>query len=354
MRIPTFFLSVFLLSASILAAQNSLPTIYLISTGGTIASKGDTRMNLANYGGPGWQVEVEEFLRDLPEMHEIANVKTETIKPPPDSGGMTFENWFRLVKRINEIYATEPEVVGIVVTHGTNTLEETAFFCNMTVKSDKPVVFVGAQRPWTGISGDGPLNMYNAIRVAIDPASKGRGVMVVLNDQINSARDVTKASAYRLETFQSPEVGFLGMCDPDRIVFYRKPERKHTYQSEFDIDKIESLPPVEILMGYTEASAAPVRAFLEDGVKGIIVDGHGAGSPTGKQTEALKGAIAQGVPVVATTRTGSGRVIQTIRRREAGIIPGDNFYAQKARILLSLALTKTTDPVEIERIFNEY
>ena len=330
------------------------PHVVLISMGGTIASKGDTRMNLTNYGGDGMRVEPQEWLDEVPELQDVATVTAEDFRQEPGVRGMTVSQWMKVAQRLNEL-ASDDSVDGIVVTHGTNTMAETAFFMNLTVHISKPVVFVGSQRPWTGISGDGPYNLYNAVRVAATPAAGGMGVLHVMNDTINPARDVTKTIAYRVQTFESTDLGPIGYADADMIAFYRAPLRRHTTKSEFNITTLPAeLPPVEIVYAYTEAPGYLIDTLVEKGVKGIVVDGTGAGSPTSGQTEAIKLAQAKGIVVVATARTHGGRVQDTPRRREAKIVPGDNLPPEKARTLLQLALTQTTDLAEIQRIFSEY
>lgn len=339
-----------------------LPHVVLLSMGGTIASRGDVRLNITNYGGPNMpRVDPEHWVADLPELALVARVTTEDFRPPqPPPGsnarppGETHANWFRVARRLEEL-AKDDSVDGIVVTHGTNTMAETAYFMNLVVNIKKPVVFVGAQRPWTGLSGDGPLNMFNAVRVAAAPEAAGKGVLHAMNQNVNPARDVTKTSAYRVETFQSIDLGAIGVADPDIVKFYAEPTRRHTFKSEFNISSLaENLPPVEIAYAYTEAPGYLIDAMVAQGVKGIVIEGTGAGSPTNGQTDAIKRAQEKGVVVVATARTMGGRVQDTPRRRDAKIVPGDNLPPEKARTLLQLALTKTTDLAEIQRIFAEY
>jgi len=339
-----------------------LPHVVLMSMGGTIASKGDTRLNLTNYGGKGMRVEPDEWVSDLPEVSLIARITTEDFRAPererdaPFEHGSTHAHWYKVATRLQEL-ANDPSVDGVVVTHGTNVMAETAWFMNLVVNTKKPIVFVGSQRPWTGISGDGPLNMYNAIRVAASPVAANKGVLHAMNQNINAARDVTKSSAYRVQTFQSIDVGAMGVADPDIVKFYLEPTRRHTFKSEFNIATLPDpakLPNVEIAYAYTEVPGYIIDAMVANGVKGIVVDGTGAGSPAGSQMDAIKRAQAKGVVVVVTARTHGGRVQDTPRRRESGIIPADNLLPEKARILLQLALTKTTDPKEIKRIFDEY
>lgn len=333
------------------------PHIVIVSMGGTIASKADSRLNLNNYGGKGNRVEPEVWLKDLPELQEIATVTAEDYRQDEAiTGGTTTATLYKVAQHLQEL-AADPAVDGIVVTHGTNTLAETAWFMHLTVSITKPVVFVGSQRPWSALSGDGPLNLYNAVRVAATPDAAGLGVLHVMNDTINGARGVTKTNAYRVETFKSVDTGPLGYADPDRVVIYNKPLRRYTTASEFNITALpapEALPLVEVLYAYTESPGYLVDALVEKGVKGIVIDGTGAGALAGTQTEAIKRAQAKGVVVVATARTRGGRVEETPRRAEANIVPGDNLPPEKARILLQLALTKTSALPELKRIFNEY
>ncbi|HEY9010089.1 MAG TPA: asparaginase [Devosia sp.] len=351
---PVRHLLVFLALAGAAFAK---PNIVIVSMGGTIASKADSRLNLNNYGGKGNRVDPETWLKDLPELQDVANVTAEDYRQDEAiTGGTTTATLYKVARHLQEL-AADDKVDGIVVTHGTNTLAETAWFMHLTVSIKKPVVFVGSQRPWSALSGDGPLNLYNAVRVAATPDAAGMGVLHVMNDTINGARGLTKTNAYRVETFKSVDTGPLGFADPDRVVIYNKPLRRYTTDSEFNIAALpapEALPPVEVLYAYTESPGYLVDTLVEKGVKGIVIDGTGAGSLAGTQTEAIKRAQAKGVVVVATARTRGGRVEETPRRTEANIIPGDNLPPEKARILLQLALTKTSELSELKRIFNEY
>jgi L-asparaginase len=335
--------------------SSHLPRVVLISMGGTIASRGSDRMNITNYGGKSApRVDPKDWLHDLPELANIARITLEDFRPPTERKEReTLEDMRVLAKRLNEI-AVDPAVDGVVITHGTNTMAEVAFYVNLTVKTDKPIVFVGSQRPWTGISGDGPLNLYDAVRVAGSPKARGKGVLQCMNQNINTARDVTKTSTYRVQTFKGIDVGAIGFADPDQIVFYREATRKHTTSSEFAGMDFESLPPVEVFYSYTEAPGYVIDAAVEHGVKGIIVDGVGAGVMTDSQTEAIKRALAKGVVVVITARVRGGRVQETVSRTAAKLVNGDNLPPEKARILLQLALTKTSNWLEVKRYFDEY
>lgn len=347
-------LAVFISAAILLSAahaQEELPLVKVLGTGGTIVSQGTDSLTLSDYTEG--RIGADELIASVPEISEYARIEAEQVADV-GSPSITTEIWIQLANRINEIFETEPEVSGVVITHGTNTMEETAFFLNLTVKHDKPVVLVGAQRPSTAISADGPLNLINAIRVASAPQSRGMGMLLVMNDEINSARDVTKTNTFRLETFKSGELGFLGYADSDKVVFYRAPIRRHTTESEFDVTGVTELPRVDIVYSYAEAPREAVDALVEAGAEGIIAAGTGAGGSSPAELEGLEAAVDAGVTVIAASRVGNGRVLDRERYDEAGIIPGDNLLAQKSRILLMLTLAETDDPVEIRRVFDEY
>jgi L-asparaginase len=273
------------------------------------------------------------------------------------SPNVTSGVWVKLAGRINQIFSQDAKLAGIVVTHGTSTLEETAYFLHLTVHDERPVVLVGSQRPSTAISADGPLNLLNAIRTAAAPAARGKGVLVVMNDEINGARDVTKSNTYRVETFRSGELGFLGYVDDDAVSFYKASTRRHTTESEFSVSEGMQLPKVEVVSSYAECSTTPIRALARDGVDGIVFASPGAGSVSDAEVEAIKEINASGgkKPMfVRSSRTGNGRVTGRRKFDALGIIPADNLSPQKARILLVLALTKTRDPKEIARMFSQY
>jgi L-asparaginase len=337
--------AVLLLLASAVAHADidaPLPNIALFTTGGTIQSKGSDRQKLMEYNSG--RVTPEELLKDLPELNAIATISATEISNI-GSGGMSTELLLKLAKSVNAALA-KSEVAGAVVTHGTGTLEETAYFLNLVVKSDKPVVVVGAMRPFTAVSRDGPFNLYNAVRVAGSPQAKGKGVLIMLNDEINAARDTTKSNTYRMETFVARDLGPLGYADSDRIVFYRKPIYRHTSRSEFDVESLEKLPRVDVTYAYQESDAIAIDAFVKAGAKGIVL--------TGSNADAVKRGQKKGIVFVQSDRKGAGRVVTSERQMERGIVTSDNLPPHKARILLRLALTKTTDVKEIQRMFNEY
>jgi L-asparaginase len=334
-----------LLFASLGAHAAELPLVALFTTGGTIQSKGAHRLTLSEYNAG--RVTPDELLTDLPELKSLARLEVTEISNV-GSGNIDTAKLLTLSRAITAALA-RPEVAGAVVTHGTGTLEETAYFLHLTVKSDKPVVVVGAMRPFTAISRDGPYNLYNAVRVAATPEAAGKGALVVLNDTIHSARFVTKGHTYHVETFVSRELGPIGFVDTDRVVIDRRPLTRHTAASEFDLTGLTDLPQVDVVYGYQEASAAPIHALVEAGAKGIVA---ADGAPS--FNKAFLAAQAEGVVIVRGDRKGAGRVTVSASTAARGQITPDNLNPQKARILLRLALTKTSDAREIQRMFNEY
>ena len=330
-----------------------LPVVWVLATGGTIAGQGASSTSLTDYKTG---LRGDELVKAVPEIAKVARVSVDQIANV-SSTDITVVNWLTLARRANELLA-QPDVAGVVVTHGTNTLEETAYFLNLTVKHDKPVVLVGAMRPATAISADGPINLLHAIRAAVAPDARGKGTLVMLNDEINAARDVTKTNTYRVETFRAPELGLLGYVDGDRVVFYRSPTRRHTTRSEFDVTGLTTLPKVDIAYSYIQPSPAVYKALAADGVRGIVLAGTGAGLVSSGELEALK-AVLNGPEesrpiVVRSNRTGNGRVVGRPDYDALGFVAADNLNPQKARVLLMLALTRTSDPREIRRMFDEY
>jgi L-asparaginase len=344
-----------LLTVVTVSGQPAKPIVYVLSTGGTIAGAGSSSTDLSNYK-PG-SILGEQLVKAVPQISQIADVRVEQIVNV-NSSDITIENWLTLAKRINAILKETPTVSGFVITSGTNTLEETSYFLNLTVRSDTPVVLVGAMRPATAMSADGPLNLLNAVRTAIAPESRGKGGLIVLNDEINAARDTTKTNTLRVETFRAPELGILGYIDEDKVSFYRATTKRHTARSEFDVANLTSLPKVSILYSYIEPDAALIQAAIKGGAKGIVFAGTGNGALSVFEETVLKEVAAMPAatrPVlVRSSRVGNGRVIATAEYDALGIVPGDTLSPQKARILLMLALTKTADLNELRRIFSEY
>ena len=330
------------------------PRVYLIGTGGSISFIGDHRTDYVNYSYHNRHLTIEQMLERVPEAADIAEVRPEQLLNV-GSASVTPAHWLELARRVNEIFAQDPQAAGIAVTHGTATLEETAYFLNLTVKSHRPVVITGAMRPPTGLGTDSDVNLLDCLRVAAAPQSAGRGVLTVLNNEIQGARDVTKSNSYRLETFRSGELGCLGYADSDeQVVFYRTPTRRHTLDTEFAVDELTELPRVDIAYAYAGADGLVVNALVEGGAAGIVAAGLGGGGSSPEFMAALRAAQRRGVPVAIATQTGNGRVMRSRRFVEDGYIAADNLAPKKARILLMLALTRTKDPAELQRMMLEY
>jgi L-asparaginase type II len=331
--------------------MKELPRIHLLVGPGTLPSRGRDRMDFTNYRRSGRpRMTALELLAEIPEIARLARVEPEGGKPYETA---TLEDVHRLAVRVNELVQS-PEVDGVVFVQGTNTLEETAYFLTLTVHTTKPVVVTGAQRPFTAMSSDAPLNLFDAIRVAACPDSHRKGVVVATNGEINAARDVTKTNTYHVQTFRSRDVGVLGYADADRIVYYRAPTRRHTFESEFQCEKIARLPRVEVLYPYSGTRPGLAQAAVELGASGLVIAGIGAGSPGNLTDECAAIASAGRAVVVRSARVGEGRVIRDSPYHEPGMVAADNLSPQKAAVLLSLALTLTTNPEDIQRMFHEY
>jgi L-asparaginase len=338
----------------LLTASDSLPRIAVIGTGGTIQSQGATSLDFHNYRASGKPIlDTYEFLKLYPELDSIADVNIVSFDTI-GSSTMTSSHWLALHEVIHNTILHDSALQGVVIIHGTASMEETAFFLHLTSKVDVPIVLIGAQRPSTALSSDAGINLVNGIRAASSPATRGLGTLVVMNDEIHSARDVSKRSTYRLHAFQSPDVGILGYVDPDRVEIYRHPIRRHAPNCEFDIRGISALPRTDIVFTHVDADRVPIDALVAADTKGIVVAGYAPGSSTPEQWKGLSYAIEQGVAVVQCTRAGSGRVLSSKRRKEQGAIVADNLNPQKARLLLSLGLTITQDYDELQRMFWEY
>jgi L-asparaginase len=330
------------------------PRVYVIGTGGSISFVGDYRTDYTNYSYGNKHLTIQEMLERIPEVQQFTEVVCEQLLNV-GSTDVRPSHWLELAKRINQIFRQDPDAAGIAVTHGTATLEETAYFLNLTVKSYKPVVVTGAMRPPTGLGTDADVNLMDCVRVAAAPHSAGRGVLTVLNNEIQAARDVTKTNSYRLETFRSNELGLLGYADSDEeVVFYRTPTKTHTLDTEFDITNVTDLPRVDIAYAYAGADDLVIKALAGAGVSGIVAAGLGSGGSSPRFMAGLRFAQQRGVPVVIATQTGNGRVVRTRRFAEDGYIVADNLSPKKARILLMLALTATDDPSEIQRMMLTY
>ncbi|HVJ28263.1 MAG TPA: asparaginase [Vicinamibacterales bacterium] len=315
------------------------PRVRLVATGGTISNRAGGRLT------------AEELIGAIPDLPRYVTPEYEQFANTA-STSMTMDQWLNLARRINELFRTDSALAGVVVTSGTDTLEELAYFLNLTVRDPRPVAVVGSMRNPSTLGYEGAANLLEGFRVAADPASRGRGVMVVLNDEINAAREVTKTDALRLQTFQTRGYGLLGVIDRDKVVYYRKVERRHTAESEFDVAAMTALPRVDVLLTYQGASGDLIQAAVDAGAQGIVIATAGAGATSGTQGEGMRYAATKGVPVVMTTRTGSGRIAGGGGR--GATIAGEDLAPIKARILLMVALAKTKDVNELRRIFAEY
>ncbi len=336
-------------AGSAFAAQ--LPKVAILATGGTIAGTASSATQTTGYKAA--DLTIQTLIDAVPQMKEFAEVTGEQIVKI-SSNNLTDEVLLKLAQRCNEILK-DPKVNGIVITHGTDTMEETAYFLNLTVKSKKPVILVGAMRPATAISADGPMNLLNAVRLAADPNAADRGVMIAMNDQISAGRDVTKGNTNHVNTFTSHQLGYLGVIAGGKNHFLRKVEKPHTYQTEFDVKGLKSLPRVDIVYTHANADGVMVEAAVKAGAKGIVHAGSGNGSVHGQTEGALADAVKKGVTVVLSSRTGSGVVAPNMAQyHKAGFLEAQYLNPQKARILLQLALTETQDPKKIQEIFMKY
>src|SRR5688500_856025 len=335
-------------------AQAPLPRVHFVATGGTISNKEGGRLSAA------------ELAKSMPGVERFAELTHEQFTNVASSE-LGLKDWLGLSKRINEVFAADKGLAGVVVTSGTDTLEETAFFLHLTVRDPRPVVVVGSMRNPSTVGYEGAANLLEGVRVEADAQSRNRGALLVLDDEINSARNVTKTDALRVQTFRSREYGQLGVVDRDRVVFFSQITQRHNEQSEFDVTKITELPRVDVIMVYQDAPGDLIKAAVDNGAKGIVMAVAGAGATSGTQNEGLAYAASKGVFIVTSTRTGSGRIAPPRtdmtgnfrpspeqQRRRQFTVAGEDHIPVKARVLLMLALTRTTNRDEIQRIFSEY
>lgn len=333
-------------------SQNKdLPNIVILATGGTIAGSAESATQAGYTSG---KVGIETMIDAVPGIRELANITGEQTANV-GSQDMSIEIWLKLANRINELLATD-KVDGIVITHGTDTQEETAYFLNLVIKSDKPVVTTGSMRPSTAVSAEGPLNLYNAVAVAANPISKGHGVMLVMNDQIHSAQAVTKTNTTSVQTFMSPMQGLMGAVIYGQLEFYRQPHGIHTIDSEFSIEGMKKLPRVDII--YMDVGATPdlIDFSIKSGAKGIVIAGVGNGNMNTDMLATCKKTVAEGIVVVRSTRVPTGYVLRNaeVNDDEYGTIASDELNAQKSRILLMLALLKDRSLEDIQKLFFTY
>lgn len=325
--------------------------IKILATGGTIAGKAASSTQLTGYKAGAYSV--DDLLASVPALGELAQISGEQLCNI-DSSSITDALLLHLAQRCNELLAQE-DVDGVVITHGTDTMEETAFFLNLTVKSDKPVVLVGAMRPATAVSADGPLNIINAVKTAVCAESAGQGVLVVMNDEIYGGRDVMKTNTANVATFKSPNGGALGCIVGGEVRYYYRSVRPHTLATEFAISRVTALPRVDIIYAHIGQDRVLVDAACAAGARGLVYAGSGMGSIHGAVEAALAEAVQSGVVVVRSSRTGSGRVSAGLARwQEQGFLYADNLNPQKARLLLQLALLQTHERSEVQELLLRY
>jgi L-asparaginase len=346
-------LSFWLYGHAVAAEQGSQnkPRVVILATGGTIAGAAATGTQSGYTSGA---VTIDAMLAAVPGIDKLATVKGEQIANV-GSQDMSFDVLIKVAKRINELAPTA-EVDGIVITHGTDTMEESAYFLNLTAKTNKPIVMVGSMRPSTAVSADGPLNLYNAVAVAADPNAKGRGVLVVMNDQIHGAHSLTKTSTTSVETFMSPGRGLVGVTSYGKNDFYNSPVWRHTTQSEFDIANVKSLPRVDVVFGAVDMSPDLIDAAVAKGAKGLVLAGVGNGNLNKASIDAAAKAVKEGVVVVRSSRVPTGVVGRNVEIEDdkLGFVASNELNPQKSRVLLSLALLKQRTPEDIQKLYETY
>lgn len=351
MKQTILFLLYIVMLQPLFAQQQKLPRVVILATGGTIAGKGASADRAAYKAG---ELPIKDLIEAVPGIDKVASITGEQISNV-GSQDMTVEIWIKLNKRINEIFKNN-EADGIVITHGTDTQEETAYFLNLTVRHDRPVVLTGSMRPSTAISADGPKNLYDAVTVAASPFSKERGVMLVFNESIFDPRDVEKVSTTHVNGFACPNTGPLGQVYDGKVVYYLKPTHKANKHTPFDITGLTQLPRVAVAELFCDAPATALNAYVADGVDGVITGGLGNGNLNKVNADAVMAATKKGVSVVRASRVFTGRVTLYDETDDAklGTIVSDNLSPQKARILLMLGLTKSKDKKQLQQYFFEY
>ena len=333
------------------AESATKPRIKILATGGTIAG---AQASQSEYGYKSGSFNVQDLINAVPQMKDIADITGEQIVNI-GSQDMNDEVWLKLGKRVNELLA-DSKVNAITITHGTDTVEETSYFLTLVTKSEKPVVITGSMRPSTAMSADGPLNIYNAVGVAADPGARGRGVLVAVDDDIHSAHDIIKTHTTDVATFSSGEAGLVGAALFGKNVWYRMPNSVHTSKSEFSLANLTSLPRVDIIYAHANMSPDMITSAVTNGAKGIVIAGVGDGNMTAPALEAAKAAVAKGVVVVRSSRTNGGITRRNIEVNDdqMNTVASMELNPSKARVLLQLALTKTSDPKKIQSYFDRY
>jgi L-asparaginase len=341
--------AVVLLSATAAVAQK--PKVVIVATGGTIAGAAAAATDAGYQSGA---VGVDLLIQAVPQLKDVATVTGEQIASI-GSQDMNDEVWLKLGKRVNELLA-KPDIAGVAITHGTDTMEETSYFLDLVVKSDKPVVLTGSMRPSTAMSADGPLNIYNAVAICADPGAKGRGVMVTVDDDIHSAHDIVKTHTTDVGTMSSGEMGLIGASLFGVQTWFRSPENVHTKNSEFSIEGVNALPRVDIIYAHANMSPDIITSAVANGAKGLIIAGVGDGNMTAPAVEAVKAAVAKGAIVVRSSRVNGGIIRRNIEVSDdkLGTVTSMELNPAKARVLLQLALLKTKDAKKIQDYFNRY
>jgi len=350
---PLRYLAFLGIALAVVSPAQAKPKIKILATGGTIAG---AQASSAEVGYKSGSFSVDDLIKAVPQLKDLADLSGEQVANI-GSQTMSHEVWLKLAQRINEVLKSD-DTDGVVITHGTDTLEETAYFLSLVVKSDKPVVLVGSMRPATAISADGPANLYNGVALAGSPEAKGLGPLVVLNDEVHYAREVQKMNSTSLNTFQSPNRGRAGVMNVGTLHLFSKNTARHTTQSEFSVEGkgVGDLPRVDIIYSYANFGPDVVDFLVKQGSKGIVLAGVGDGNSTDAVIAALSDAAKKGVAVVRATRTGSGLVVRNVEVEDdkLGFIASMELNPQKARILLMLGLMNTKDPKQLQQYFMEY
>jgi L-asparaginase len=343
--------SALIVAAAACAQTHGKPKVVIIATGGTIAGSAATQTEAGYKSGA---VGVDALINAVPQLKDIAEVSGEQIASI-GSQDMNDEVWLKLGKRVNEILA-KSDISGVAITHGTDTMEETSYFLDLVVKSDKPVVLTGSMRPSTAMSADGPLNIYNAVAIAADPNARGRGVLVTVDDDIHSGHDIVKTHTTDVGTMSSGEAGLVGAALFGKNTWLRSPVQVHTSKSEFSIDGVTALPRVDIIYAHANMSPDIISSAVQNGAKGLVIAGVGDGNMTAPAAAAVKEAVAKGVVVVRSSRTNGGIIRRNIELSDddMGTVASMELNPGKARVLLQLALLKTKDPKAIQGYFNRY
>jgi L-asparaginase len=333
------------------AADAQSARIRLLATGGTIAG---AQAKPGDYGHKSGAFDVQDLISAVPNLDKLAVITGEQVVNI-GSQDMNDEVWLKLANRLNAALAS-PDVDGAVITHGTDTLEETSYFLSLVTHSDKPVVMVGSMRPATAISADGPGNLYNAVATAVSPGARGRGVLVELNDQIDYARNVQKMNTSSVQTFSSVNRGPAALVNTGKVTWFQPMDKKHGTSSAFSVDGLTTLPRVDILYAYPNMSVDLIDAAIKDGAKGLVIAGVGDGNMTQPALDRLTEAAKAGVVVVRSSRVGSGIVYRNneVNDDKLGFVASGELNPGKSRVLLQLALTKTKDPRAIQQMFDEY